>query len=71
MARTKSEYRYMDGPIRFMARDGDWLMVRRPGCVPFCMTTKEWANLERCDRNGKMFYKLGDGPEQRELGDDR
>lgn len=31
--------------IRFMARSGGYVMVRRPRCVPFCLTEKQWAKL--------------------------
>lgn len=33
------------GEIRLMAHAGNWVMVRRPGCVPYTMLAKEWAAL--------------------------
>lgn len=33
------------GPIRFMAAADGYVMVRRPGCVPFVLTAAAWAAL--------------------------
>lgn len=33
------------GPIRLMAEAEGHCMVRRPGCVPFVITSKEWLAL--------------------------
>lgn len=34
-----------DGPVRFMTRSGGYVMARRPGCVPFVLSEKEWMAL--------------------------
>jgi hypothetical protein len=31
--------------IRYMARSGGYVMVRKPHCVPFVLTEKQWAKL--------------------------
>lgn len=31
--------------VRLMARSAGYLMVRRPGCIPFVMTEEQWAKL--------------------------
>jgi hypothetical protein len=44
----KWSYRDLDpghGVLRFMARSGGYVMVRRPRCAPFVLTEKEWAKL--------------------------
>lgn len=33
------------GRLRFMARSGGYVMVRRPRCSPFVLTEKEWGKL--------------------------
>lgn len=33
------------GPIRCMANAEGYVMVRRPGCAPFVLSCKEWAQL--------------------------
>lgn len=33
------------GRLRFMARSGGYVMVRRPKCQPFVLTEKEWGKL--------------------------
>ncbi len=30
---------------REMARADNWVMVRRPGCIPYTMFAKEWDGL--------------------------
>ena len=30
-----------DIPVRILAIAGNWAMVRRPGCMPFCVMVKE------------------------------
>lgn len=44
----KRTYRRLDpegGRLRFMARSGGYVMVRRPRCHPFVLTEKEWGAL--------------------------
>ncbi len=31
--------------IRLMARSGGYVMVRKPRCMPFVLSEKEWAKL--------------------------
>lgn len=33
------------GPLRFMAVADGYVMVRRPGCVPFVMHERDWRKL--------------------------
>ena len=33
------------GEIRLMATSGGYVMVRRPGCIPFVLSLKEWSLL--------------------------
>lgn len=33
------------GRINLMARSSGWVMVRRPGCIPYTMPEKDWAAL--------------------------
>ena len=33
------------GRIDFMAAANGYVMVRRPGCIPFVMREKEWSDL--------------------------
>lgn len=33
------------GKVRFMTRSGGYVMARRPRCVPFVMSEKEWNRL--------------------------
>ena len=35
------------GLIRFMCESGGYVMVRRPRCMPFVLTLKEWAKLPK------------------------
>ena len=37
--------RSKDGRIVYMAHAKNYVMVRRPGCVPFVLTEKEWRTL--------------------------
>ena len=44
---------YKSGDVRFdrhgrvmlLSQWGKWLMVRRPGCVPYVVSTKEWEAM--------------------------
>lgn len=36
---------WRDGPIRAMACANGYVMARRPHCVPFVMSVKEWLAL--------------------------
>lgn len=36
---------YGGGPIRLMAKAEGYVMVRRPGCLPFILSVKEWESL--------------------------
>ena len=46
MARHIPEERYdVHGPVRLMAQAAGYRMVRRPGCMPFVLTDREWAAL--------------------------
>ena len=48
MARRIREERYQpSGVVRLMAEADNWVMVRRPGCVPFTMMRKEWDAMRR------------------------
>lgn len=31
--------------VRLMARSGGYVMVRKPRCMPFVLTEKDWAKL--------------------------
>lgn len=33
------------GKITLMVRSGGWVMVRRPGCIPYTMHEKDWCKL--------------------------
>lgn len=33
------------GRLRFMARADGYVMVRRPGAAPYCITEKDWLAL--------------------------
>lgn len=33
------------GRVRLMVRSGGYVMVRRPGAMPFVLTEKEWARM--------------------------
>ena len=35
----------LPGWITLLSCGGGWFMVRRPGCVPFCISAKEWELL--------------------------
>lgn len=35
--------------IRFMARSGGYVMVRKPHCMPFVLSEKAWAKLPTWD----------------------
>lgn len=39
---------------REMARADNWVMVRRPGCIPFTMTVKEWDALPSIEEGRKI-----------------
>lgn len=44
--RSSRERRYDEhGELRLMAEVDGWLMVRRPGRIPFTMRRKEWDVL--------------------------
>lgn len=45
--RARKSARRQDGGgrIDLMAHARGWVMVRRPGCVPFCMKATEWLAL--------------------------
>lgn len=33
------------GKVRFMARSGGYVMCRRPRCMPFVLSERQWLNL--------------------------
>jgi hypothetical protein len=37
------------GIVRVMARSGGYVMVRRPRCIPFVLSEKQWMKLELFD----------------------
>lgn len=39
---------------REMARAYNWVMVRRPGCVPYTMFAKEWDALPSVEEGRKI-----------------
>jgi hypothetical protein len=44
----KWEYEPLPEPhdrLRYMARSGGYVMVRKPGAMPFVLSEKEWAKL--------------------------
>lgn len=42
---SAGDIRYDDGPIMELARADGWVMVRRPGCIPYCKRASEWERL--------------------------
>lgn len=46
MTVKKGETKQCDGgPIKAMACADGYVMCRRPGCIPFVLTVKEWDRL--------------------------
>ena len=45
MSKPKEERQDRHGVIRLMAEANGWVMVRRPGAMPFTMMRKEWDKL--------------------------
>lgn len=46
MTKRKREQRHdKGGPLTKMAEADGWVMVRRPHCIPFAITVKEWDAL--------------------------
>jgi hypothetical protein len=43
--RLRREERWREGVLRLMARADGWVMCRRPGCIPFTMTERQWNEL--------------------------
>jgi len=43
--RRRREERWREGVLRLMARADGYVMCRRPGCVPFIMTERQWNEL--------------------------
>lgn len=43
------------GPIRYMVRSGGYVMVRRPRCVPFVLSEKDWRKLPKNQDDGTAF----------------
>lgn len=43
---------------REMARANGWVMVRRPGCIPYTMFAKEWDVLPTADE-GRAAQEAG------------
>lgn len=39
---------------RFMAERDNWVMVRRPGCIPYTMFKREWLALPDVD-TGRIY----------------
>lgn len=37
-----------------MARAGNWVMVRRPGCIPYTIYAKEWDALPAAEFGREM-----------------
>ncbi len=35
------------GKIIYMTQSGGYVMVKRPRCMPFCMSIKDWNKLSR------------------------
>lgn len=47
MAVARKECRYDNhGRIVLVARGSGYVMVRRPGCLPFVKTEKQWAKMD-------------------------
>lgn len=42
---SAGDVRYQDGHIKELARADGWVMVRRPGCIPYCVREREWDRL--------------------------
>lgn len=40
----------VNGELRVMALADGWLLVRRPGCVPFAMYHHDWRRLAEAER---------------------
>lgn len=36
---------YKDGRVNYMAHADGWVMVRRPGCIPYTVTMADWLAL--------------------------
>ena len=54
---TKGDRRYdAKGPVVLMAYADNWLLVRRPRCVPFALYVTGWWNL-----SAKPITKSGAG----------
>ncbi|MDH2239083.1 hypothetical protein N5K27_22500 [Pigmentiphaga sp. GD03639] len=40
------------GKITFMVRSGGYVMCRRPRCMPFILSEKEWRRLPKTEEEG-------------------
>jgi len=58
MGSRKQYFRFMPpsvksgGVIRFMAAADGYVMVRRPGHIPFVVNVNDWNDWPECDKNG-------------------
>ncbi len=43
------------GKIVFMARSCGYVMARRPRCIPFVLSEKEWRKLPKDAESGASF----------------
>ncbi len=43
--RVRPGDKFMGGRLRYMAHAKGYVMVRRPGCIPFVMDEKDWLAL--------------------------
>lgn len=41
------------GEIRYMTQSSGYVMVRRPHCMPFVLTLKDWAKLPKEPTNDR------------------
>lgn len=39
---------------RFMAEANGWVMVRRPGCVPYTVFKRDWLELPAAEESAKL-----------------
>lgn len=48
------------GPIRYVTRASGYVMVRRPHCIPFVMSERDWAKLPKTPEAG-LGWRLVNG----------
>jgi hypothetical protein len=58
----KATAKWHDGrESREMARANGWVMVRRPGCIPYTMFAREWDSLLSAEEGRKYAAEFPAG----------